>query len=410
MHRDGELKEQIMNTIRTTNAFDDEQKKVWSDIFTKLIESQEEALRHIASCSVQTAKTQQNIQCGIISPKEGGGSARFFMSVGDDLTSSDAAFFDKNPETRIKKDGDWSIVGIGYLDCSYQELNEICGRGKAYRGHSPNGEFTYSLVLKNTLLNAEKRMYRNAVRHHMNMPVIYAPLLRRLVYIETQADIGYNDVKKLDFQLEENGISCLKIGWRSVWSIEETDSPHGIKNNGKYKYKLRKNEYIVPKEPDREHLQINEEIAEEEKLISLSWKRDDDPKHHLLKVTFHPVSVQENIIENDRKLFFTKGADEQNVTHIHSRSDVYQVLKDYADFVHFTDVFTEPPENMTVCAYEIGFEYPLDPDYFQFSDRPALYLCFEYDEKEYFWDRVVYVVHTLQRRFPEYTWKGGYCK
>ena len=59
MHRDGELKEQIMNTIRTTNAFDDEQKKVWSDIFTKLIESQEEALRHIASCSVQTAKSTQ---------------------------------------------------------------------------------------------------------------------------------------------------------------------------------------------------------------------------------------------------------------------------------------------------------------------------------------------------------------
>ncbi len=409
MYRKDELKEKILKVIQNTGFSPDEEKN-WSVIFSEMADFQEKMLQSIPAPINRQCVNDLKIQCGITCLKKNQlGKNYHFMSVADDITDPDFPNGKIEENDSISKDGDWFIIGTGYLDCEYEELFRICGRDKKYKGKYSGGEFEYTLILQNNILAKEKMLYQASELYHINSPVIFAPMLRRLVYIETKSNLK-KKITEEDLQLEKNGLDCLSGGWRAVWNVEIINSPYGTKSVHGLKYILEPNEYILPEENYASRLQISKEYdaEKEQNYVLVSSERTDIPKNYLSKVRICPVNSKSDILSSDMKLYNNCGFINEEISRIYSQSDVFSFLKGFDETAVCDGVFTECPDGFRVCAYEMGFEYPIFPEYFDFSERPKIFVSFKNDGNRYLFDRIVYLVHTLQRQFPEYIWKGGY--
>lgn len=408
MHRIGKLKETLVNIINSDNEFSYEEKRTWSAIMSELADYQDDVLQSIASRSSGTIQKTICVQCGVTSKDEKQLDSKLhFMSLTDDITAPE--FPDGITVTdEIKMDGEWFIIGTGYLDCEYEELHNLCGRDKTYTGISLEGEFEYSLVQKNNILHKEKMIY-SVVDHYDYESVIFAPMLRRLVYIETRDDIK-GRISAQNLQLEKNGLTCLLGGWRAVWNVELMKEPYGIKANDGYRYLIDPDEYIIVSDMVSNNLKITNEYdsAKEQEYVLVTPDDMEDPKKYLTKIRVPRINNDEDISESDMKIYAACKGGNKQISRIYSKSDVFSFLQGYTDILKCEDVYAKCPDNFKVCAYEYGYEYPDNSDYLELSDRPRLYISFINDKKKFFFDRVVYVIHILQKRFPEYIWKGGY--
>lgn len=409
MYRKDELKEKILKIIYNTSFSPDEEKN-WSVIFSEMADFHEEMLQSISLPSNRQCVNNLKIQCGITCLKKNQlGKNYHFMSVADDITDPDFPDGKIEENGSISKDGDWFIIGTGYLDCEYEELFRICGRDKTYTGKYSDGEFEYTLILKNSILNKEKMLYQLNDLYNINEPVIFAPMLRRLVYIETKSNLK-KKIAEQNLQLEKNGLTCLLGGWRAVWNVEIINSPYGTKSVDGLKYILETNEYILPEKNYASRLQISKEYdaEKEQDYVLISSEIVDVPKNYLSKVCICPVSSEDDILSSDMTLYNNRGIINQEISRIYSQSDVFSFMKGFDETAVCDGVYTECPEGFRVCAYEMGFEYPFFPEYFDFSERPKIFVSFKKDGNKHLFDRIVYLVHILQRQFPEYIWKGGY--
>lgn len=411
MDRKDDAAKRILHYINISSEFSCEEKQVWSDIVYELLKYQDETLNCIESKSLKPGKEKINTYTGITSAKSDTVSklkdGLFYMSAADDIEADCPLSNIMDLKKRERKDGEWFVIGTGYLDCEYDKVCSFCGRDKSYTGISPDGEFEYSLVLKNTLLHREKILYKIAEYYEIEEPSVFAPMLRRFVYIETRSDIRG---EWLNLQLEKNKLCDLLIGWKSVWNVNVIDKPDRIRTNKGYnKFVINEqNEYmyILPEDDCQNKLSIKQEFDSDkhEKYYIVSSDTMDDA---IFQVCI-PKTRLNDIDNNEYKLFSNFGDSDSRILRIYSKSDIFSFLKSYSGFLKCVDVFTKYPENLKIFEYEYGFEYPSFTDYLSFSKRPVIYLAFEKSSEKFLFDRIVYVIHILQRKFPEYIWKGGF--
>lgn len=400
MYEKDTLCKNIKSIIEQSRHMTDEQKNIWSEVFCNLVEYQEELLTkpNFSNDTIQDS-TSWNIVCGLTNtakpPKE-----FEFVSCTDSVQEfKDSTIFD-DKNTVLK------TFAIGYLDVPYEELYNYCGNKKTYIGLLPDNstEFTYHLILKETLLFQEKEiLYRLASMYNISAPVIYAPYFRRLVYLESECD----NIKGCDLRLAENNLKDkLKLNYRSIWNVAITSNPAGIKKEYSFHYMCQKNEFILydPKydyELDREVI----ENADGREVIITPKNVDINVKELMQKVEVKPI---ESSTINSQYYCVNKGSYICDIDHIYSEADIFNFLEKFSDVVQFVKVHREYPEGMTICTYENHFDYPILMPCLQERGRAIVYLEFEHDTLAMLFDRIAYVIHQIQRLFPEYVWKGGY--
>lgn len=426
MHNEKEVKEDLLNEIRESTSLTVEEKTMWSDIFSRLAERQETILHEIAAKTSPPVSFKNNIYCGCTDLTQNRlGDNLYFMSIADDITNHD--FSDVNitdniannnvshvnlnnahSDAQFQRDGKWYIMGIGYLDCEYEDVIKLCGRNKVYRGISSTGEFDYALVLKPALLRKEKLLYDFSAHYPSEIIVPYAPMLRRLVYIETQHTFS-DALPMINLCLSVNGLDCLHCDWRAVWNVYENDSLIPNQNDGKFRYIMQQNEYIIPYNHD--HDILSSDICNqtnETKYIEVSTHSKRRPNGGFLKIEIKDINCESQLSLPNLHLNIISPEKEPSLNRIYSQADLFAYMQSYRSFIHFKEASTQYVNGLKICAYELGYEYPEETDYFPFTERPTLYVIFEKDDKKYLFDRIVYVIHLLQKKFPEYLWKGGY--
>ena len=411
MYKIGEFKEQLLSYIDSKSELDYEEKETWSKIVSDLTDYQDTVLQNIASSTPSSVKKSMFVHWGITSRKQDSPEKNFYYATAaDDIRDPDFPNGNICSNDNKKMDGNWFIIGTGYLDCSYENALKLCGREKCYKGRTENGEFEYAIVLKNNDLHKEKLLYDISKYYNMNEAVPYAPMLRRLVYIETKKKFQ-NRFSLPDLQLTQNGLNDLLFGWRAIWNVEElSGTPSGVKNHQHYRYYVNPDEYIVPVDRKNNKFQIScdYDLERQREYICVSSWDTEVPKDQLKKVCISDVHYKKDILLNDIKVYLSPEHCQQHLKRVYSKSDIFYFLDAYQSFAKCIDVFTKCPDNFRVCTYELGYEYPLDSDYLCFSERPTVYLSFEKQDDAYFFDRVVYMIYVLQKQFPEYIWKGGY--
>lgn len=412
MYSKDEATEKILHYLNDSAEFSCEEKQIWSDIVSELLNYQDETLKRIGSKSVKTDKNNMNIISGItriISKNDGKLSDDlYYMSEADDIEKKYFQIDSIYSKKHERKDGEWFIIGTGYLDCDYEEVCSLCGRDKTYIGICSEGEFEYSLVLKNTLLQREKKLYKIAEYYDVEEPLIFAPMLRRWVYIETKSSVN---ASSQNLQLEKNGLSCLLVGWKSVWNVDFVDKFDRIKTFKGYKYVINEQKeymYILPEEGYQNQLFIKQDYDSDrnENYFLVSSDTITNADDYVFQVRIPKTKLEDK--NNDKyKLYSNFGNNDNEIMRIYSKSDIFSFLKGYSKFLKCIGVYTQYPNDLKIFEYEYGFEYPAFSEYLSFSKRPVIYVVFENNGEKFLFDRIVYVIHILQRKFPEYIWKGG---
>lgn len=415
MYKKNELRRKIDAVINQSSDMTAEQKFIWSEVFRNLADYQEELFSFAENGNNKiNSDYKWNIVCGITDSRTLPKGFEF-VSCADDLNEilkkrRSGDDYDKI-ESELIYNNRSQILNIGYIDVPYNEISDYCGREKKYMGVLADGvtEFSYSLILHNSLLHHEKILYNLLSLYKINAPVIYSPYFRRMVYVETDCKEAENGC---DLKLEKNNLfGKLKLNFRSIWNVSVSSNPAGVQKCGVFYYTLGKNTFIIAEKKYENRLDI--EITENGSGCEVKVTPKDteiNPKNYMIKAEINHVEnyVVSSVLNEFH--FVNNGKYPENINHIYSRSDVYMIMNGFSEVVKFIDVYTKRPENMVVCNYEKHFEYPLSMQFFQYTDRPVLYLNFENDKYNLLHDRIVYTVHQIQRLFPEYIWKGGYIK
>lgn len=416
MHKYNELQSRLEHLIASNNDFNFTEKEAWRSIISELANYQESVLNRIAASSSPSKRSMVKIHSGITSlDKNNLGKNYNFISVSDDIKDYDfpngiIENYNKSETTGEEKtDGDWYIIGTGYLDSSYDEVLKLCGREHLYKGKIEDEEFEYCLVLKNNILHHEKMLLDLEKHYDIDGTAMYAPMLRRLVYIETKKQIK-RKIAEADLQLEINGLSNLKGGWRAIWNIEYSDNPHIVKVYNNYRFERNSDlEYIIPILQNEQELKIqavhDDNIGKD--YVIISPYKGENPKKFIRKINISEINNEDNISDKDVITYITPHGNDNEIVRIYSKSDVIRFLKSYDSFIECLNVYTKSQSDFKIYSYEKGFEYPIDSETFELSGRPKLYVEFRKEEDHLFYDRVVYITYLLQKRFPEYVWKGG---
>lgn len=412
-----ELKNKLYALLQESQAIDDTEKAMWNDILQKVSVHLESVLNEIKDNDINTSASMKPhkkfVHCGFSGVLEKElGKGLHYVSVTDDISYKDDVILtieNDNPKSRFRRDGKWFVIGMGYLYCEYEDLFSLCGRNISYIGVCSDGNFEYSLVLKTEILQQEKLLNRISAENGFEIMPSYAPLLRRLVYIETlQEPTG-----QIDLQLSQNGLEKLITGWRSVWNIEIPSSEilYSIENNGRHRFRLSDNEYMTVQDSSADIVSCGKGIDNEsgQRYFDVYTRNGKKPKDGLLKIIIHDFEPDSYRFSSSIKLFPSPTVDLDELPgRIYSRADLTTCLQRFGGFLEYSDVSTDFPDGLRVCSYETGFEYPTENDHFVFSGRPVLYVVFKADNKPFLFDRIVYVTYLMQRRYPEYLWKGGF--
>ena len=415
MYKKDELRRKIDTVINQSGDMTDEQKFIWSEVFRNLADYQEELLSVSENDNNNTSRDiDWNIVCGITDsntlPK-----GFEFVSCADDLKSvlKNHCKEDSFSDIGLKNtcNNRMSVLNTGYIDVPYNEISDYCGREKKYTGILADGvtEFSYSLILQNSLIHQERILYNLTAFYKINVPVIYSPYFRRMVYVETDCKEAVNGC---DLQLEKNSLlNKLKLNFRSIWNVSVSSNAASVKRGNSFYYNLEKNTFIFSEENYENKFDIEINENENTREVKVTPKDSDmNPKNYLIKAEINRVEdyIFSSLMNGFG--FVNRGNYPENINHIYSKSDIHMIMRGFADVVRFIDVYTERPENMVVCNYEKHLKYPILPPFFENTVRPELYLNFENDRYNLLYDRIAYTVHQLQRLFPEYIWKGGYIK
>lgn len=410
-----ELKNKLGHLLQSCTALEESEKAMWHTILSKLSDYQEQVLRDIAKqAAPMPLKPISTVHCGISAPGRELSGGLHYMSVADDITYDDpdtdtdfTGISSADNDSKYKRDGKWFIIAIGYMECEYDELSSFCGRNKSYTGICSKGKFEYSLVLKPAILQREKELYNFFSEYPFEITLPYAPMLRRLVCIETLQEI--DDI--IDLRLEKNGLDRLRCGWRSVWNVEEPDSPVYTFNNGKYRFRLADNEYMLLRGAPGNVIShsLGNDPHNGQRYFDVITRNESIARDSIWKITVHDINTDPLNSNSEICMDMTPVIEQAAEQHrIYSRGDLTAFLQRYSTFVRFSDVTARYKPGLKICAYERGYEYPEITDYYKFSERPVLFVEFQNDGKAFLFDRIVYMVHLLHKYFPEYQWKGGY--
>lgn len=404
MYRIDDLRKRLGIILRST--MEEDELKVWGEVMNELADYQDEKLSELrASLSPKTASSQEQdiseITTGLLRINNED-EANF---VSDSDSNSRCMSTDSSNELAYDVGGDgWHIIGCGYLDCEYEEIDKYCGYNREYIGSNPDGsEFRFVLVRSNAILASERKVYDIAAEYKINKPLIYAPMFRRLVYIKTKSAIPNKLGIKID--LQKNGLDVLKLGWRSIWNIKEYDYANSIKKGDRYLIKSEPGVYAFPNTDERFNNTVSD-VHYNLELREVSFKYSG--KEQERRTSFHLFRIDEQAFERQLPgdiIKYGKFGSFSGAEHILSQGDIRDAVSFFSE-VTLKEIELSFSPGFRLCRYEEDYDYPT-PDLLQIN-KPELWLTFERDNKPFLFDRIAYVVHCLTRKYPEFCWKGGY--
>lgn len=325
---------------------------------------------------------------------------------------------DDSTFSKIVKVNDSYIIASGYLMCSLSDLDMLSGWDNKYKGIIDDKEFEYYMILSDTMINAEKKIFETADLYNIKSPVIFAPMSRRFVYIISK-DIIFEDIKgisehKISLEFENNNLTgVFNSEIRSIWNIEFSDvssSENSIRLDGYvqkqfYKYHTSENQYIMPDCLDyltnKKNIRFNEKetsIVTDEEIISQQKRMTINSNENC------NFEVVESGFVFDTDIVLC------NKERVRSKADIAEILFPFFKTHNIKlDNICNSSNGINICKYKRGFEYSvINNDFLGFRGRD-IYLKFSVEKEDLFMeDKIIFIINYLQINYPEFNWKGGY--
>ena len=303
-----------------------------------------------------------------------------------------------------------------FLRCPYEEVAELCK--ETFTGRNGSKKFSYRLVPHKRFIEQETRLFRLAEFYKIKTPIIFSPYARRAVDIQILDEI---DSAEYDFDFSSNAAlkgkiidNCVLMWNVSVKANVESKgyiSPNDDEVFHRYIFDsgISKKSFVLPP--------VSSEILVEAKRISdtridiISSGELDDGAFEILKIAApkfdkaFPDDLEIFVNTCDANRLFEKNR-------LRTVGDVNYILSALAQdkfscaFESFGDA---PPENqITPYQKNFGHNYFTSRAEELFKLRTKLPYCrvkFKAPEG-YLTDYANFVLHFLNRNYPEFFWTG----
>lgn len=303
-----------------------------------------------------------------------------------------------------------------FLCCPYNEVAEICN--KTFIGRSGSKKFSYRLVPQKSFVEQELRLFRLAELYKIKTPIIFSPYARRAVDIQILDEI---EAKERDFDFSNNAALDGKIIDDCVlmWNISLkknvgskgyiAPSDDEIFHRYIFDSGVNKKSFVLP--PVSSEILIEANRISDTRIDIISSGELVEDEFEILNI-FAPKSNK--AFPDDVKIFFNT-CDRNRLfekNRLRTKGDVNYILSALAQdkfSCTFESFDAAPPENpITLYQKNFGHEYFNDraEELFKFNVKlPCCRVKFEAPE-EYRTDYANFVLHFLNRTYPEFHWAG----
>ncbi len=343
-------------------------------------------------------------------------SERNFYAVDKALFDKNLSIFFKTPLAfDVKKFFDESNSESYFLCCPYEEVEELCK--KTFVGRNGAKTFSYRLVPQKRLVEQEMRLFRLAELYKIKTPIIFSPYARRAVDIQILEEL---EPKEIDFDFSGNAElkgkiidDCILMWNISVKSNVESKgyiSPNDDEKFHRYIFDsgISKKSYVLPP--------VNSEILVEAKRISDT--RIDIISSGELEDNFEVLKIVALNIDKtfpDDVEIFSNTCDTDRViekTRLRTLGDVNYILSSLAqgEFSCAFETLNDTPPANRIKFYQKNFGHNYftsrAEELFRFKAKlPYCLVRFKAPEK-YRADYANFVLHFLNKNYPEFFWTG----
>ena len=344
-------------------------------------------------------------------------SEKNFYAVDKDGLSDEnlSVFFKTPPAFDIKKIFDESNSGSYFLCCPYEEVEELCK--KIFIGRNGAKNFSYRLVPQKRLVEQEMRLFRLAKFYKIKSPIIFSPYARRAVDIQILDEI---EPKEIDFDFSGNAELKGKIVDDCIlmWNVfvkSNVESKSYVSPNDNEKFHryifdsgVNKKSFVLP--PVTSEILVEAKRINDDRIdIISSGELEDD--FEVLKIFALKI---DKTFPDDIEIF-SNTCDTNRViekTRLRTAGDVNYILSALAQgefSCSFETLSDTPPANQIKSYQKIfGHNYFTSRAEELFRFKATLPYCivrFKAPEK-YLADYANFVLHFLNKNYPEFSWKG----
>ncbi|MBR4152762.1 MAG: hypothetical protein IKT98_07370 [Selenomonadaceae bacterium] len=340
----------------------------------------------------------------------------FYAVDKDGLSDKNISVFFKTPPAfDVKKIFDESNLGSYFLCCPYEEVEELCK--KTFVGRNGAKTFSYRLVPQKRLVEQELRLFRLAELYKIKTPIIFSPYARRAVDIQILDEI---EPKEIDFDFSGNAELKGKIvdDYILMWNVSVKSnveskgyvSPHDDEKFHCYIFDsgVNKKSFVLP--PITSKILIEAKRINDTRIdIISSGELEDD--FEVLKI-FAPkidktfpddIEIFSNTCDTDRVIEKNK---------LRTAGDVNYILSSLAqgEFSCTFETLSDAPPDNQIKSYQENFGHNYftsrAEELFRFKTKlPYCLVKFKAPEK-YRADYANFVLHFLNRNYPEFSWTG----
>ena len=340
----------------------------------------------------------------------------FYAVDKDGLSDKNLSVFFKTPPAfDVKKIFGESNSGSYFLCCPYEEVEQLCK--KTFVGRNGTKTFSYRLVPQKRLVEQEMRLFRLAELYKIKTPIIFSPYARRAVDIQILDEIEPGD---FDFDFSGNAElkgkilgDCILMWSVSVKSNVESKSyvsPNDDEKFHRYIFDsgVNKKSFVLPS--------VTSEILVEAKRINdnridIISSGELEDNFEILKIvapkidkTFpDDIEIFSNTCDTDRLI---------EKTRLRTAGDVNYILSSLAqgEFSCAFETLTDSPPANRIKSYQKNFGHNYFTSHAEelFRLKAKLPYClvkFKAPEK-YLADYANFVLHFLNRNYPEFSWTG----
>ena len=255
----------------------------------------------------------------------------------------------------------------------------------------------------------EKALFELADLYKISVPVIYAPMFRRYIYIECSNNIFFDEIGleniKLNFDNYQNLKDKIILNCRSVWnvSVELISPQEQIRYDNKtiLKYSCDANQYIKFDE-------VSSDYFYEKESGRVTIKDKSNKNSNIAKIiTINTENLCNGKIKPGYLFEEEFVANDDKIERIYSEGDIEKILSQFdklrSNGLKFDGICFD--KDARQVHYKKHFEYKIqNPIYCQKGATISLYFANSNDK--FGTDYVIYVINYLRRNYPEYSWKG----
>lgn len=401
-----------------------EEKKVMREVFSSFSSHYENFINHISERVYNTdyKDEERNIEiCSLIVPASKIAEMEMygFKKIYDD----ECLFFEnENVEYNLLEP---CIISNLYYTGEY--FNKEKYLDKKYRGKivykEKSGEkiikemdyYLYDEEFENSQFEEKNKKVLKMIKNYgMKNKTGFYPFRTRMfctyisnINIETGLELD-----KIDFLLEENGLSEFKIGMIPMWNVDfEKIGPKITSKDSDFKTNYcfileKKDEYIVPlKEEDYE------QIIEGNKVLIISTNSSEEfEKIKLNKIDKLKVQVKLSEIDKNCNIYSnnvnSSYYNKSKISRIRTKADIESFINRYRELFHVKnyEISNKP---LDIEKY-FKSSFPTEEDLFNPEYKCKLYIKFanEYENIMYI-DYLKFILDELRENYPEIHWIGG---